>query len=137
LDLQNLSYAVVQVVHNFGAATVVGSPLAALTLAHEHRDTQHKLAWLVLAGWVAQLASGAGFGAVSFYNYGKFPDLHGIAIAALAIKVACAGLALLLLLALIRTGATWTGEGRHRTWHALAGLGTTALTAAAFLRWFS
>jgi hypothetical protein len=137
LDLQNLSYAAVQVVHNFGAATVVASPLAALTLAREHLDTQHKLAWLALAGWVAQLASGAAFGAVSFYNYGKFPDLHGIAIAALTIKVACAGLALLLGLSLIRSGANWTGKGRHRAWHALAGLGTTALTAAAFLRWFS
>lgn len=137
MDLQNLSYAAVQVVHNFGAATVVGSPLAALTLAREHLDMQRKLAWLVLAGWVAQLASGAGFGAVSFYNYGKFPDLHGIAVAALAIKVACAGLALFLLLAMIRTGANWTGKGRHRAWHALTGLGATALTAAAFLRWFS
>ena len=137
MDLQNLSYAVVQVVHNFGAATVVGAPLAALTLARGHLDKQHKLAWLALAGWAAQLASGASFGAVSFYNYGKFPDLHGIAVAALIIKVACAGLSLLLGLAMIRAGAKWSDKGRRRVWHALAGLGTTALTAAAFLRWFS
>jgi hypothetical protein len=137
LDLQNLSYAAVQVVHNFGAATVVGAPLAALALAREHLNTQHKLAWLALAGWGAQLASGAGFGAVSYYNYAKFPDLHGIAVAALTIKVACAGLALLLGLAMLRSGSSWTGKARHRAWHALAGFGATALTAAAFLRWFS
>lgn len=137
MDLQDLAYAAVQVVHNFGAATVVGSPLAALTLAREQWATQHKLCWLTLAGWVAQFASGAGFGAVSYYNYGKFPDIHGIAIAALSVKVACAGLALLVGLAMLRSGANWTGKARHRAWHALAGLGATALTAAAFLRWFS
>jgi hypothetical protein len=137
VDLQNLSYALVQLVHNFGAAAVVGVPLAALTLARGQLATQHKLTWLVLAGWLAQFASGAGFGAVSYYNYGKFPDIHGIATGALAIKVACAATALLVAFALLRMGTKWTEKSRHRAWHSLTSLGTIALTAAAFLRWFS
>ena len=137
MDLQNLSYALVQVVHNFGAATVVGAPLAVLMLARGQLAKQRKLAWLVLAGWLAQFASGAGFGGVSYYNYGKFPDIHGIATGALVIKVACAAIAIIVTLALLRRGTTWTEKSHHQTWHALAGLGTTALAAAAFLRWFS
>jgi len=135
--LQNLSYALVQLVHNFGAAAVVGAPLAALTLARGQLATQRKLTWLALGGWLAQFASGAGFGAISYYNYAKFPDIHGIATGALAIKVACAAAALLVALSLLRMGMTWNERSHHRAWHSLAGLGTTALAAAAFLRWFS
>lgn len=137
MDLQNLSYALVQLVHNFGAAAVVGGPLAALTLARGKLAAQRRVNWLVLGGWLAQLASGVGFGAVSYYNYGKFPDIHGIATGALVIKVACAAIALLLALVLLAMGAKWTERSHHRAWHSLAGLGTVALAAAAFLRWFS
>jgi hypothetical protein len=137
MDLQDLSYALVQVVHNFGAVSVVGAPLAALRFSRQQPDMLQRLAWIVLFGWVAQAASGIGFGAVSYYNYGKFPDIHGIAIIALSIKMICAMLAVFLTMVLLAKGASWNDQSRHRAWHTLAGFGTIAITAAAFLRWFS
>ena len=38
----------------------------------------------MMAGWAAQAASGGAFGFVSWLYYGRFPDIHGIAVAALA-----------------------------------------------------
>lgn len=134
MDLQNLAYALTQVAHNFGAVTVVAGPLYAVIAGEPRRE--RCLLWLVLAGWGAQFASGALFGLVSFYYYSQLPDLHGIAIAALSIKVLCAITAVLITAAALRFRAhcdkcaTWL-------WPVLAALGITALTAAAFLRWFS
>lgn len=128
LDAQNLAYALTQLVHNFGAVVVLATPLYALAV--QPGTAARALAWLVLAGWGAQLASGALFGLVSLHYYGQLPDIHGIAVAALALKVGCALLAVLLLaLALLRR--------RAARWRVLAALGATALAAAAFLRWFS
>ena len=85
MSAENLAYAVVQVVHNFGAAAVVGGALAARWLAAPDVRRQRQLAWLVLAGWAAQAGSGALFGAISLHYYGQFPDLHGTAVAALVL----------------------------------------------------
>lgn len=138
MDLQNLAYALVQVVHNFGAVAVVGGAASALgPNGADSATRQRRLAWLVLSGWGLQAASGATFGAVSFHYYGEFPDIHGIAMAALALKVACAVAGFLLAAVSLVYGARWTDGGRRRTWQILLALGATALTAAAFLRWFS
>ncbi|HRP97465.1 MAG TPA: hypothetical protein PL143_14570 [Rhodocyclaceae bacterium] len=66
---ENLSYALVQVVHNFGAAAVVGVPVLALALAgaSSAEHLRRRLLWLILLAWSAQALSGAGFGAVSRY----------------------------------------------------------------------
>ena len=132
-DLQNLGYAVTQIVHNFGAVAVVGGAVCAL--AWRNAEVQRKLAWMVLAGWMIQAASGATFGAISFAFYGKFPDIHGIAIVALIVKMLCAvsGFSLALWLLLSRPSEP---AGRH-AWFALCGLGMVALSSAAVLRWFS
>jgi hypothetical protein len=136
VDIQNLGYALTQIAHNFGAAAVVGGAVASLWLA-PRSGMDRSLAWLVCLGWAAQAASGAAFGAISFYFYGKFPDISGLAVAALAIKVACAASGFLLAAFYLLRAASWTATARRKTWLALAGLGATALTAAAFLRWFS
>ena len=136
MDVQNLGYALTQVVHNFGASAVVGGAIASLWLA-PRPELDRSLAWLVCLGWAAQVASGAAFGAISFYYYGKFPDIGGLAIAALAIKVACAASGFSLAALYLLRAASWTTAARRRIWHMLAGLSATALTAAAFLRWFS
>lgn len=136
MDIQNLGYALTQVAHNFGAAAVVGGAVASLWLA-PRPELDRSLAWLVCLGWAAQAASGAAFGAISFYFYGKFPDISGLAIAALAIKVACAASGFLLAAFYLLRAASWSATSRRKTWLTLAGLGATALTAAAFLRWFS
>ena len=135
MDLQNLSYAAIQIVHNFGAVAVVGSSFYALWSG---LAGMRKLpAWITLAGWAAQAASGGAFGAVSWLYYGHFPDIHGIAVAALLIKMACAAAGFMLAAAYVYRGIEWSERARQASWRALASLAATALTAAAFLRWFS
>lgn len=135
MDPQNLSYAVIQVAHNFGAVAVVGGAIGALLPgpAGPHRG----LAWIVLWGWAAQAASGGAFGAVSWLYYGHFPDIHGVAVAALLIKMACAATGFMLAAVYLYRGSAWSGRAQQTTWRALAVLAATALSAAAFLRWFS
>ncbi len=135
MDLQSLAYALTQVVHNFGAVAVLGG--AAVGRMAVDAAQYRRMAWVVLAGWALQGASGATFGAISYAYYGRFPDLHGIAIVALLLKMACAATGLLLAAWYLRVNAR-LGEAAHtRTWSVLVILAATALTAAAFLRWFS
>lgn len=135
MDLQNLAYALTQVVHNFGAVTVVAAPMFALWAVRP--VAARGVLWLVLSGWALQLASGAVFGAVSFHYYGQFPDIHGIAIGALAVKVLCALVAVALIALSLYSRPSAGGHPSIVPWRILATLGGTALTAAAFLRWFS
>lgn len=134
---ENLAYTVVQVVHNFGAVAVLGGAVAAGRFARSDLGLQRRIAWLVLAGWGAQAASGALFGAVSLHFYGQFPDIHGVAVAALRIKIVAAATGFALAAVFLRRAATWSDAARRRAWNALAGLAVVALAAAAFLRWFS
>ena len=133
MDIQNLAYAVTQIVHNFGAVTVVGG--AVFALVRRETEIQRRLAWMVLAGWLVQAVSGATFRAISYYYYAKFPDIHGFAVAALIVKVVCATLGFTL--------AGWQliaqhTEASHRYyWITLCCLGVLALSSAAVLRWFS
>lgn len=133
MDWQNLAYAANQIVHNFGAVAVVGG--AACALAWRDAAVQRRLAWIVLIGWGVQAASGATFGAISFYHYGKFPDIHGIAVAALGIKMTCAALGFALVA--WQLFAHLSASFSRNIWVALCGLGVLALSSAAVLRWFS
>ena len=135
--MENLCYSVAQVVHNFGAVAVVGGATFALFPATQTAATHRKLAWLVGFGWVAQAMSGMSFAAISYYYYGKLPDIHGIAMAALLIKMLCAVSGLSIVILYLRYSATLAIEHRHLAWQLLTALGIIALTAAAFLRWFS
>ncbi len=136
MDLENLAYALVQLGHNFGAAAVIGGAVFALwpTLQANHART---LAGLILAGWALQIATGVLFGIVSIYYYGRTPDLSAVATTALAVKVTAAVAGLLLAGWYLKRGAHWDARALRATFQALAVLGATALTAAAFLRWFS
>lgn len=134
MDFQNLTYTLVQLAHNFGAMAIVGlswygwrnPPAAPVKLA----------AWIALA-WAVQIASGAGFGATSVYYYGQFPDIHGVAIVALGIKVAAALAGLVLALIFIGRSSAGADTRTTRVWAIETLLGSAALAAAAFLRWFS
>ena len=137
MSLQNLGYAIVQVAHNFGAVAIVGGAAFMLFMAPQPAPLQRKFVWLVGIGWGTQALSGMAFGAISYYYYGKFPDIHGIAIAALAVKMLCAASGLSLVALYLRYADGWTGRQRHIAWKILFALGASALTAAAFLRWFS
>lgn len=137
MQYENLFYALNQTIHNFGAVAVVAGALVALKSKADQLPLKNVMAWVVLIAWGAQAASGVIFGAVSFIFYGEFPDLHAVAIGALVIKIVCAASGFVLAVLYVRGAQAWTDRGRQRAWHALTGLGGTALTAAAFLRWFS
>lgn len=136
--MQDLAYALVQVVHNLGAVLVVAGAIFALVPPGRDPRVRRTLAWLVLVGWLTQAASGAGFGAISFMFYGRFPDLSTIAMVALIVKLssAVAGIFLAALYLAPDSVRERLPFGAH-VWPMLAGLGLLAITAAAFLRWFS
>jgi hypothetical protein len=134
---ENLAYALSQLLHNFGAVAVVGGAAFALWTSAMPPARELRLVRLVATGWAIQIASGGAFGAVSYFYYGRLPDIHGVAVAALSIKIACAAAGLTLALAFHSRAARWSAAVRTGSWRALAALGATALAAAAFLRWFS
>ena len=133
---ENLAYALTQVVHNFGAAAVLGGAVFMLWPAFR-LEYGRLFAWLILVAWGAQIASGGLFGLTSHYYYGETPELSRIAMAALAIKVAAAITGFFLAAVYLYRGREWNRLSVKRTFQSLAALGATALTAAAFLRWFS
>jgi len=133
---ENLAYALTQVVHNFGAVGVLGGALFALWPA-PRLEAGRTFAWLILVAWGAQIASGGVFGLTSLYYYGEAPDLSSIALAALAVKVAAAITGLVLATLYLFRGKAWSRVSVMRTFRILAALAAVALTAAAFLRWFS
>jgi hypothetical protein len=135
--VQNLIYAFIQVVHNFGAVTVVGTAATALWVARGNAALQHRLAWLLAVVWAVQAASGTGFGIATFYFEGHLPDIHGIAVIALFIKIACAITGFVLAASYIKWDSGWTAKRQLVAWRASLILAATALSAAAFLRWFS
>lgn len=135
--LQDLGYALVQVAHNFGAVAVVGGAVAGLYAASQSAPLSRNLAWLTGLGWVTQGLSGMAFGAISYHYYGKFPDIHGIAIAALLLKMLCAVAGFVTAAGYLRYADGWSHPQRRLAWRLLAMLGATALASAAFLRWFS
>jgi len=108
-----------------------------LFMAPQPAPLQRKFVWLVGFGWGTQVLSGMAFGAISYYYYGKFPDIHGIAIAALGVKMLCAASGLFLVALYLRYAGIWSDTRRHNAWKVLFTLGTIALASAAFLRWFS
>ncbi|MHB1300371.1 MAG: hypothetical protein ACYCY8_05825 [Burkholderiales bacterium] len=129
MNLQNLAYAVDQSIHNLGAVSVTGGAILALLSGAARR----KLAWLVLSGWGVQGMTGALFGVLSYAFYGHLPDIAGIAVDALVIKMACAASGFFLAAFYLRQARTESTN----FWRIEALLAIAALTAASFLRWFS
>ena len=124
--MQNLTYALIQIIHNLGAATIVGLSATALW------QPQRRLAGWVAAIWALQGMSGLMFGITTYFYEGHLPDIHGIAVDALIIKITCVILGFILSL-LLYAKKGWDA----RLWRILFALGVVALAAAAFLRWFS
>jgi hypothetical protein len=135
MELENALYAGVQVVHNFGAVAIAGVPIAALYFDQTRASALRGMAGLVLAAWLLQAASGAGFGVVSYFMEGELPEIHHVARAALIVKVICAASAITILAVFFAKGAARSPS--LAAWRVLGALGLTALTAAALLRWFS
>ena len=137
MALQDLLYALTQVAHNFGAVAVTAGAIFARWPIRQRPVVQQQLAWLVLAGWALQAVSGATLGAISFAFYGGFPDLHGIALAALLLKMVCAATGFGLAAVYLKSASTCPDWHQSAIWSLLLLLAIVALSAAAFLRWFS
>jgi hypothetical protein len=135
--VQNLIYALIQVIHNFGAATVAGTAASALWLVRGDAAARRRLAILAAAAWAVQAASGALFGITTYYFEGHLPDIHGIAINALLIKVFCAVAGFVLAVVYVKSNSAWTMDRQLLVWRALLAVAAIALASAAFLRWFS
>lgn len=133
---ENLAYALVQVAHNFGAVAVTGGAIFAFWPVH-HMQFARRFAWLVFLGWGTQIASGALFGVTSLHFYGETPDLNAVGMAALGVKVTAAVAGFLLSAWYLRQGDSCSRPCTQGVFKTLAALGVIALTAAAFLRWFS
>ena len=137
--MTELVYALVQAVHNLGAVAVVASPAVALGLRGrgEHVEiNERRLAWVLLAAWGLQAASGAGFAAASYGLKGELPEVTGVALAALAIKLAATACGFTLGAALLRARRLASGRPRAVAWGLALGLAVAALLAAAPLRWY-
>lgn len=137
VPLQDLLYALTQTVHNFGAVAVTAGAVFGRWPARQSDAIQRRLAWLVLAGWAVQATSGATLGAISLTFYGRLPDIHGIALAALLLKMACAATGFVLAATYLKSAAGWPQQRQNALWSLLVALAMTALSAAAFLRWFA
>ncbi|HUV99030.1 MAG TPA: hypothetical protein VMV88_02655 [Gallionella sp.] len=135
--MQNLIYALIQVIHNFGAVTVVGTAAAAIWLAHGNAGVRHRMSYLMALAWAVQAASGLMFGAITYYFEKHLPDIHGVAVDALLVKIGCAAAGFILAVAYIRFNSGWSATKQLLAWRALLALGAIALACAAFLRWFS
>jgi hypothetical protein len=116
---------------------VIGFTAYGLWPARKEPAARRRIFISIGVAWLVQATSGAAFGITSLYFYGKFPDIHGIAVIALIIKMVCVATGLLISVVIVKRGF---GAGREKFTTPLAGqfaLGAVALSAAAFLRWFS
>ena len=134
--MDNVAYGLIQAIHNLGAALAFGGAWAGRVVARSGDSRSATALLWVLAAWFTQIVTGALFGAMSLYFYGRLPDIHGIALAALVVKIACAAAGAVLAVVF------WAHRGGglsspHRAWDALMALAVIALIAAALLRWFS
>lgn len=133
---ENLAYALTQVLHNFGAVALLGAAVGAFWPA-SRPEYERALGWLIVGAWGVQIASGGLFGLISLYYYGETPDLSTVASVALAVKVTAAVSGFLLAIFYLLRGGDWPPARVRGSFKILATLGAAALTAAAFLRWFS
>ncbi|MBI3479915.1 MAG: hypothetical protein HY016_06110 [Nitrosomonadales bacterium] len=133
--MQNFIYALIQLVHNFGAVTVAGTAASALWLVRGDAAVQRRLVLFIGWAWAIQAASGVLFGMTTFYFEGQLPDIHGIAMMALLFKAMCATAGILL--AVIYLKSKLGVSKQLLIWHLSFVLGVIALSSAAFLRWFS
>ena len=135
--MQNFIYALIQVIHNFGAVTVAGSAASAIWLARGNAGVRHRLSFLMAIAWAVQAASGVLFGITTYYFEKNLPDIHGIAVDALLVKVVCAVAGFILAVVYVKSNSGWSVDKQFFAWRISLVLGAVALSSAAFLRWFS
>lgn len=133
--MENLLYTLIQIAHNFGAVAVTGSPAAGWFL--ERRGiSARRVAFVLLAGWLLQGISGVGFAIISYCLKGALPEVAGVALWALSIKIIVTVIGFALSIIMIKRGEAWRIQVRVLAWQALLTATVAALAAAAVLRWY-
>ena len=133
--MENLLYTCVQIAHLFGAVAVVGSPIAGWWLENR-KLVVRGLAFVALLGWLVQGASGIGFAATSYFLKGALPEVTGIALGALLVKVLATVFGSTAAALIWRKGPNWQSRSKIMLWQSLVIVAFAALMAAAFLRWY-
>src|SRR2546428_2787020 len=131
----SLVYTGVQILHNFGAVAVVGSPAVAWWFARDNPAAQCRLAWLLVIGWAAQGASGAGFGMTSYFLKGQLPEISGVALIALVAKIACVTCGFAVGILYLNMASRWSVGTRLKVWQGMLALAGTEPTTGALFCW--
>ncbi len=87
--------------------------------------------------WAVQAASGALFGITTYYFERNLPDIHGIAVDALLVKIICDVAGFILAVVYLKYHSGWSADKQSFALRILLVLGVVALSSAAFLRWYS
>jgi hypothetical protein len=134
--MTELIYALVQAVHNLGAVAVVASPAVALGFRGRGEGLERRLAWTLLLAWGLQAATGAGFAAASYGLKGQLPEVTGVALYSLAVKLFATAAGFALAATLLWGRRLSSPRSRAVAWAVCLGLAVAALLAAAPLRWY-
>ena len=132
--MESLVYALIQVFHNIGAAAVIGFSAYGVWGETDEITTQRRLFMFTGIAWLVQAISGPSFGVASLYFHGSLPDIHGMAVISLGIKITCVIIGLLLAATLFLQRGAGIPAVKFTSQFTL---GIIALCAAAFLRWYS
>jgi hypothetical protein len=134
--MNELVYTLVQAAHNLGAVAVVVCPVLALGTGGRSGAFERRLAWVLLLAWGLQAASGAGFATASYGLKGALPEVTGVALAALVVKLAATVSGFTLAAGLLRLRRLASPRSRAIAWSICLGAAVAALLAAAPLRWY-
>ncbi|MBU3538667.1 hypothetical protein [Polynucleobacter sp. UK-Gri1-W3] len=133
--MQNLLYALIQSVHNLLAVLIVG--VGAYGLFFALNPTKRALATVQSFAWALQGVTGGAFGFTTYHYFHQLPDIHGVAITALMIKIACVVPGFSFAATYVLFGPQFSKVIDRIFWWPMFLFGVLALSSAAFLRWFS
>jgi len=134
--VENLSYAIVQSLHNLGAVGVVAAPAMVLLLLRLKVVCDLKpMIYIAIASAVMQLLSGVGFAFISQFFLGQIPQVDGIAFGALVIKVTGVVLSVCIYSTMLMSKKPKLRTS-GRAWVVLLIFSFIPLIGAAFLRWY-
>jgi len=134
--MTDLTYALIQLLHNLGAVAVVGLPITALVLERQGIRLPRWVVLALCAAWALQALSGIGFGVASLGLKGALPEIEGVAKAALAVKIAGTAVGCFAAALAWRSAAGWSLAARRRFLRVEVAAALFPLAAAAFLRWY-
>lgn len=134
--MTDLVYALIQLGHNLGAIAVAGIPVAALAEERSGPPASRRLLFWLVAAWALQAASGGGFALASLGLKGALPEVQGVALAALVVKIGATVLGLGAAVFAAAHADGWPAEKRRRFFRLELVAALVPLAAAAFLRWY-